>query len=166
MRHRKAHVKLNRSPSHRRAMINNMLLALVEHGRIKTTERRADELRRVAERAIARATRLGDILLQDRDKLDADDKAKLVHAIRITRRSLKDRAAVLRLFDEWAPRFLGRPGGYTRTFKLGNRKGDNARMVLIEFMDDAHPAGEAAVEHTGEEKAEKKGLLARFRKES
>jgi len=162
VRHRKAHTKLNRSPSHRRAMTNNMLLALVEHGRIKTTERRARELRRVAEGAIARATRLGDVLLKERSKLDADEKAQVVHAMRLVRRTLKDRDAVRKLFEEWAPRYLGRPGGFTRVYKLGNRKGDNAPMVLVEFIDGDRREGEGG-STDGEDGEKKKGLLSRLR---
>lgn len=143
-------------------MTSNMLLALVEHGRIKTTERRARELRRVAEGAIARATRLGDVLLKERSKMDADEKAQVVHAMRLVRRTLKDRDAVQKLFEEWAPRYLGRDGGFTRVYKLGNRKGDNAPMVLVEFIDAEHPQGDATT--PGDEQDEKKkGLLTRLR---
>ncbi len=143
-------------------MYNNMLIGLLEHGRIKTTERRAQELRRLAERAVTRATRLGDILTRDRDALSAAEKAKLVHAMRISRRELPDREAVQRIFDDWAPLFIERPGGYTRVYKLGYRRGDNAPMALIEFVEmpqDLDDAPEA--DGAGDEK---KGFFSRFKR--
>jgi large subunit ribosomal protein L17 len=162
VRHRKARTKLNRSPAHRKAMMNNMLLALIEHGRIKTTERRAKELRRMAERAISTATRLGDVLVKEPSELDADQKARKIHAMRLVGRVVKQRPALLKLFEEWAPLYLSRPGGYTRTYKLGNRRGDNAPMVLIEFVDAPRASGgdDEQPEESGERK---KGLLARLR---
>lgn len=161
MRHRKAKRKLNRSPAHRRATINNMLLGLIEHGRIKTTERRAKELRRIAERMISKATRLGDILTKDKDTLNADEKAKLIHAMRIVGKSIQHRESVMKLFTEWGPRFLERPGGYTRIYKTTNRRGDNAPMALIEFVDRPEETTSA----DSDEKDGKKGVFSRFRKE-
>ena len=90
MRHRKARNKLGRTSAHRRATLSNMLLGLIEHGRIKTTERKARELRGFAERAVTRATRLGQILTKDWSRLEQDDRARLVHALRVTRQTLKD----------------------------------------------------------------------------
>jgi large subunit ribosomal protein L17 len=143
-------------------MFNNMLLGLLEHGRIKTTQRRAQELRGIAERAVTRATRLGDILTKDRDKLDADEKAKLIHAMRLTRRTINDRDAVARLFEDWAPLFIERPGGYTRIYKLGFRRGDNAPMALIEFVEMPADMGDA-VEAEGGDGEKKKGFFSRLR---
>ncbi len=140
-------------------MISNMLIALVEHGRIKTTERKARELRSAAEKVVTRATSLGDILLQDEDSLSKDDAAQRVHAIRMALRTLRDRDSVLRLFEDIAPRYLGRPGGYTRTLKLGARRGDNAPMVILEFVDADMPEKEG---QTDEET--KKGFFDRFRR--
>ncbi len=162
MRHRKAHRKLGGyKPTHQRAMYSNMLMALVEHGRIKTTERKARSLRSQAERLVTRATRLGDILLKDPKKLEADEAAARVHAIRMVKRTLRDRDSVLHLFEEIAPRYLGRPGGYTRIIKLGNRRGDNAAMALVEFVDAEMPDREGRDPTDGPEK--KKGLLSRIR---
>jgi len=159
VRHRKAARQLGRSSAHRRAMLDNLLIALVEHGRIRTTTRKAAELRRVAERAVTRGVRLGDVLLKDWSKLEAEDNARLVHAIRLVRRSVRDRTTVLRLFEEWAPRYLGRPGGYTRVFKLGNRRGDNAPMALVEFVPAEMPQREGQPEKAG--KRRRRGILRR-----
>ena len=164
MRHRKAHRKLGGfKPAHQRAMYSNMLMALVEHGRIKTTEHKARALRSQAEKLVTRATRLGDILLKDPKKLDKDEAAAKVHAIRMVKRTMRDRASVLHLFDEIAPRYLGRPGGYTRLIKLGFRKGDNASMMLVEFVDAEMPEREGRDTPTTKEPEKKKGLLGRLR---
>lgn len=158
MRHRNLTTKVRGTSSHNRAMYCNMLLGLVEHGRIQTTERRARVLRSLAEKMVTRVTRLGDLLLKDPAKLEAADKARMVHVMRMVRRDLKQRAAVLRLFDEIAPRYLGRPGGYTRIYKLGYRKGDGAPMALLEFIAAEMPAREGRAKEAAP--AEKKGRLA------
>jgi len=116
-------------------MYANMLCSLIEHGRIKSTDRKIRDLRRIAERTITKATRLGDLLKQDADAMTSDQRARIVHAMRDVRKTVKSRDAVSRLFNHVAPKCLGRPGGYTRSFKLGNRKGDNAPMRLLELVD-------------------------------
>jgi large subunit ribosomal protein L17 len=162
VRHRKGRTHLGRTTAHFEATMSNMLAALIEHGRIRTTETKARELRRHAERAVSRATRLGDILLKDRGKLDQEDKARFVHAVRLAKRRVRSRDAVLRLFDEWAPRYLGRPGGYTRMLKLGNRRGDNAPMALLEFVPADMPAREqGSTKDETKEKRKKRGFLGR-----
>ena len=113
MRHRKKGRKLSRTPSHRRATLRNMATSLFLHERIETTTAKAKELRPYAERLITLARR-GD-----------------VHARRLAARKIQDRQALGRLFDDIAPRYAERPGGYTRILKLGNRKGDAADMSLI-----------------------------------
>ena len=163
MRHRKAQTKLNRSPSHRRATFSNLLLGLVEHGRVQTTERKARELRSLAERMVTRATRLGDLLLKDPKAMAPEDRARLVHAMRMVGRRLRQRSAVLHLFNEWAPRYLGRPGGYTRVFKLGNRRGDGAPMALLEFVPAEMPQREGAAVEEVRAPEKKKGLLGKLR---
>lgn len=144
-----------------------MLSSFIEHGQIKTTERKAKELRRVSESAIARATSLGDILLKRPENLDTEDRARLIHAMRVVRRTLRDRDAVLELFRFVAPRYLGRPGGYTRTFKLGYRRGDGAPMAMIELIDAELPASsewrDVAEAEDGED-GEKKGFFSRLRR--
>ena len=147
-------------------MHSNMLMALVEHGRIKTTEHRARDLRSVAEKCVTRATSLGDILLKDPDTLAVEDRARMIHAVRMVRRQLRDPRMVLHLFREVAPRYLGRPGGYTRMVKLGFRRGDGAPMALLEFVEAEMPEREwlNKGDKAEGEKKKKKGLFARLRK--
>jgi large subunit ribosomal protein L17 len=117
MRHGKKGRKLSRTASHRKATLRNMATSLFRHGRIETTTAKAKELRPFAERLITLARR-GD-----------------VHARRLAARKIQDRQVLGSLFDEIAPRYAERPGGYTRILKLGNRKGDAAEMSLIELVD-------------------------------
>lgn len=163
MRHRNLRTALRGTSSHRRAMFNNMLAGLVEHGRIKTTEKRAKVLRSIAEKVVTRAASLGDILLKDRSKLQSEDKARVVHAMRMVRRRLKNHQSVIRLFDEVAPRYLGRPGGYTRLYKNGFRKGDGAPMAILEFIDAEMPKreGDAPTAPEGKEKKGRFGWLGK-----
>jgi large subunit ribosomal protein L17 len=144
VRHRRAKTKLGRTSSHKKAMFSNLVTALVEHGRITTTERNAKLLRSVAEKVVTRATSLGDLLLKDLSKLEAADQARVVHTIRIVRRTIKSRETVLRLLKDVAPRFLGRPGGYTRINKIGFRKGDGAPVAMLEFVQADMPEREGA----------------------
>ena len=126
MRHRKQGKRLGRSSGHRRALQKNLTLALFEHGRITTTLARARFARGDAEKLITLACRA----------LAQEDAGRRVHAQRLAARRLgNDRVAVQRLFDEIAPRFTERPGGYTRILKLGPRRGDNAEMALLELVD-------------------------------
>lgn len=116
MRHRKKGRQLSRTRSHRRATLRNMATSLFLHERIETTTAKAKELRPYAERLITLARR-GD-----------------VHARRLAATKIQDRKVLGKLFDEIAPRYAERPGGYTRVLKLGNRKGDAAEMSLIELV--------------------------------
>ncbi len=116
MRHRKKGRKLSRTASHRRATLRNMATSLFRHERIETTTARAKELRPYAERLITLARR-GDL-----------------HSRRLAARKIQDRQVLGKLFDDIAPRYSERPGGYTRILKLGNRKGDAAEMSLIELV--------------------------------
>ena len=117
MRHLKAGRKLNRSASHRRAMFRNLVTALLERERIETTDAKAKEVRRFAERMIT---------LGKRGTLPARRRALAF---------IRKASVVKRLFDDIAPRFTERPGGYTRILKLGTRRGDAAEMALIELVD-------------------------------
>jgi len=117
MRHRKKGRQLSRSPSHRKATLRNMVTALFRHERIETTQAKAKELRPYAERLITQAR--------------TDD----VHHRRLVAKKIQDREVLGKLFDEIAPRYAERPGGYTRILKLGHRKGDAADMALIELVD-------------------------------
>ena len=117
MRHVVRNRKLSRTSAHRHALFRNQLASLIEHGRIRTTHAKAKELGRVAEKVITRA------------------RQDTVHARRLVRRWVPDRTLVKKLFDEIAPRFSDRPGGYTRVLKLGPRTGDSAEMAILEFVD-------------------------------
>ncbi|GAB4519851.1 MAG: 50S ribosomal protein L17 [Anaerolineae bacterium] len=129
MRHRVKGKKLNRDSGHRRALRKNLMIALLEHGRIQTTEAKADFVRGHVERIITIAKR-GLAKAEE-----TQNPAVAVHARRIAASRLNnDREIVQKLFDEIAPRYAERPGGYTRVYKLGPRKGDNAPMVLLELV--------------------------------
>ncbi len=122
MRHRLGLRKLNRTGSHREAMLRNMTNSLLRHEVIKTTLPKAKELRRVAERIIT----LGK-------------KASVANR-RLAFSRLRDREMVVKLFDELGPRYAARNGGYLRILKNGFRQGDNAPMAYIELMDRPEPA--------------------------
>lgn len=117
MRHRKKGRQLSRTRSHRKATLRNLATSLFQHGRIETTTAKAKELRPFAERLITLARR-GD-----------------VHSRRLAATKIQDRQVLGKLFDDIAPRYAERPGGYTRVLKLGNRKGDAAEMSLIELVN-------------------------------
>jgi large subunit ribosomal protein L17 len=117
MRHQKTGRQLSRNSSHRRAMFRNMVTSLIEAGRVTTTDAKAKELRRVADRIIT----LG--------------KQQTITARRRARRFIQTDRAVSRLFDEVAPRFANRAGGYTRIIKVGFRHGDNAPLSIVELTE-------------------------------
>jgi large subunit ribosomal protein L17 len=137
MRHQKAGRTLGRRAAHRHALFSNLVAALVRSERIRTTDAKAKELRRIAERTITWGTSLGDLLTRQPDSLSADERAQVVHHMRMARRVLKQPEALAKLFREVAPRYLGRPGGYTRILKLGQRPGDAAPMSIIELLPAA-----------------------------
>lgn len=130
MRHRKHGKKLSRSSSHRKALRMNLATQLLTRGRIKTTfhkakfvQGHAERLITIAKRGLAKAETRGDDLIA-------------VHARRqVAKRLNNNRVLVSKIFDELAPLYAERPGGYTRILKLGPRKGDNAEMALIELID-------------------------------
>jgi large subunit ribosomal protein L17 len=134
MRHKRAGLHLSRTAAHRKALFSNMVAAVLTYERIRTTEVKAKEIRRLAERTITWARRLGAILTKKPEKRTADEKARVVHAMRMALRVVRDRDAVLKLFDEIGPRFLARHGGYTRLIKVGQRPGDAAPMALLELI--------------------------------
>jgi large subunit ribosomal protein L17 len=130
MRHRRAGKKLGRDSAHRKALYSNLAGALIEHGRIKTTEAKAKAVKPFAEQMITLGKR-GDL-----------------HARRLAIAELRSQDVVHQLFADVAPRFADRPGGYTRIVKLGPRLGDAAEMVYLELVDyqpaGASPAATAA----------------------
>jgi len=149
MRHRNAGRQFSRNTSHRKAMFRALTANLVAHERIETTDAKAKELKRVAERLITHAVRLGDVAFTPQDQLSAADKAKRhaaqAHMGRFLRRFAVVKQSgedvkidlVEKVFLDLARRFKGRPGGYTRIIKLGHRRGDNAPMALVEFVVEA-----------------------------
>jgi large subunit ribosomal protein L17 len=136
MRHRVAGLTLSRPSAHRQALFSNLVAALLTHESIRTTDAKAKETRRLAERTITWARRVGDILTKKPDRRSSEESAQVVHAVRMARRVVRDRGAVVKLFDEIAPRYLARRGGYTRIVKLGQRPGDAAPMSLLELIPD------------------------------
>ncbi len=130
MRHRMKGKKLNRDSGHRKALRMNLATQLLSNGRIKTTRAKADYVRGFAERLITLAKRG---LAKAEEK---GDEGVAIHARRIVASRLNNnRAIVHKLFDEIAPAYAERPGGYTRIYKIGPRKGDNAEMVLLELVE-------------------------------
>lgn len=125
MRHRIAGHKLNRSTGHRRALRRNLITQLLRHERIRTTRAKAASVRGASEKLITLAKR-GNL----------KGEAGAVHARRLAANRLSDPEVVKKLFDEIAPRFAERPGGYTRVLKLGARKNDAAEMVLLELVEE------------------------------
>ena len=117
MRHQKSGRKLNRSASHRWALMRNLITSLLRDEKIKTTDAKAKELRRVTDRLITLAKR-GDL-----------------HARRLAFSRIRDEAMVAKLFTTLGPRYADRPGGYTRVLKAGFRYGDSAPMAIIELVD-------------------------------
>ena len=117
MRHRNQGRKLNRTASHRGALLASLAAALIKHEQIATTLPKAKELRRVTDRLITLAKR-GDL-----------------HARRLAASRIRDAAMVAKLFETLGPRYAGRPGGYTRVLKAGFRYGDSAPMAVIELVD-------------------------------
>ncbi len=122
MRHRLGLRKLNRTSSHRLAMLRNMTVSLLKHEAIKTTLPKAKELRRVVEPMIT----LGKNPTLANKRLAFD--------------RLRDRETVVKLFAELGPRYAARPGGYLRILKCGFRVGDNAPMAFVELVDRPEPA--------------------------
>jgi large subunit ribosomal protein L17 len=128
MRHRHGLRKLNKTSSHRLAMLRNMTVSLLKHEAIRTTLPKAKELRRVAEPIIT----LG--------------KNPTLANKRLAFNRLRDRDMVVKLFDELGPRYKSRNGGYLRILKWGFRQGDNAPMALVELMDRPAPKDEPGKE--------------------
>lgn len=138
MRHRNEGRKLSRNTSHRRALLRNLVTALLEHGRLMTTLPKAKEVRPLAEKMIT---------LGKRDSLQA---RRQVHSYLV-----KDETAK-KVFDTIAPKFAGRNGGYSRIIKLGNRKGDGADIAIIELLGSDLEAKKAERAKKAEEKEAKK----------
>ena len=133
MRHGHGLRKLNRTSSHRLAMLRNMMVSLLEHEVIKTTVPKAKELRRVVEPMLT----LGKEPTLSNKRLAFD--------------RLRNRDIVAKLFNELGPRYKARPGGYTRILKMGFRVGDNAPMALVELVDRPEPTEASGNEQAASE---------------
>ncbi len=119
MRHLKKGRSLHRSSSHRKALLQNLAVSVLTHERVRTTEAKAKEVRGLIDRIITWGKR-GDL-----------------HARRLAVRQVRSRTVVKKVFDEIAPHYQDRPGGYTRITKIGYRHGDSAPMVVLELVDRA-----------------------------
>ena len=152
MRHSNKRHKLGVSGPHRSAMMGNLAVALIQHGRIETTLPKARALRPFIEKIIT--------LAKKAEK--ANDAARKLHFRRLAIARVRDKHAVAKLFDELVTEFTERSGGYTRIYKLGQRIGDAAEMALIEFVDgndegyNAKPKKKAAKKKSAKKKAAKK----------
>ena len=158
MRHRVAYRKLGRVTEHRISMLRNQAVALLRNERIQTTVPRAKELRPFVERIITIAKR----------SLNAPEGSTHgVTARRAVSRDIADRAVVTKLFDDIAPRYVERPGGYTRLLRLGHRRGDSAEVAEIELLGSEYDPNAAAKTEKGAtegaDKPKKKTLGGRIR---
>jgi len=142
MRHKVHRQSLGVTREHREAMLSNLSVALITHGRIKTTLTKAKALRPFIEKIVTKAKKAA-AKTEQKDKL---------HLRRLALRDVRDPAAIAMLFDDKVSEFENRPGGYTRIYKLGQRIGDAAEMALIEFIKADDP---------GYKKPKKKGAKAK-----
>jgi len=168
MRHKNAGRKFDRNTSSRRAMLRNLAANLILHERIETTDAKAKELRRVAERLITKARRLGPVAYTPQADLSVADSARRLAAsrsiaayvprfgVRVEEGGATKRVDLVeKVLIELSRRFANRPGGYTRIVKFGPRRGDNAPISLIELVDELSDATEK-----GGKKAEAKAPTA------
>lgn len=159
MRHKNSGRQFSRNSSHRRAMLRSLTANLIAHERIETTDAKAKELRRTAERVITKARRLGAVAFTPHAELSIADRARRHAAQKEVAKFLQRFATidngdeakkvdlVEKVFVELAKRYQDRPGGYTRIIKVGNRRGDNAPISIIELVgedDGKKPASDAA----------------------
>jgi large subunit ribosomal protein L17 len=155
MRHRVSHRKLGRVTEHRISMLRNQAQELLRYEHIETTMPKAKELRPFVERIITIAKR-------GIAPGAASPATRSLHARRLVLRDIHDREVVSKLFDTLAPRFEGRPGGYTRILRLGYRKGDSAEIALIELIGSEYDPN-AENEKTQKAPAKPKGVGGRLR---
>ncbi len=154
-------------------MLRNLTANLVLHERVETTDAKAKELRRVAERLLTKAIRLGELAYSKDTKLTETQKARRLHAKRLvasyiprfvtqtTKGGITRRVDLVeKVFLDLAKRFQGRPGGYTRIIKFGPRRGDNAPISLIEFVGNEAASDEGGGAKPGKGKAAKAASVA------
>ncbi len=144
MRHRNAHRKLGRDTAHRTALLRNQAEALLRHERIETTVPKAKELRPYVERLIT---------IAKRGVKANDPKGASLSARRLVMRDVLNETVVTKLFDVLAPRFMDRPGGYTRILKIGHRRGDAAEVAQIELLGSEFDPKKAEAEKKAAEEA-------------
>jgi large subunit ribosomal protein L17 len=155
MRHRNAHRKLGRVSEHRTALLRNQAEALLRHERIETTVPKAKELRPYVERLIT---------IAKRGVKANDPKGVSLSARRLVMRDVHNETTVTKLFDVLAPRFMERPGGYTRILKLGHRRGDAAEIALIELIGSEFDPKKAEAEKKAAEEAAAAGEAPKTQK--
>ena len=155
MRHNVAHRKLGRVTEHRLALLRNQAIALLRHERIETTMPKAKELRPFVERLIA---------IAKRGAVAGEANGRSLHARRMVLAELPDQDVVGKLFETIAPRFSGRPGGYTRILRVGFRRGDAAEVAQVELVGSEYDP-KAAEAKAGEKEAAKpkKGVADRLK---
>ncbi|MFP4521073.1 MAG: 50S ribosomal protein L17, partial [Fibrobacterota bacterium] len=139
MRHLVKKKKLGRTYSHRKAMLSNLAASIIDKERVRTTHEKAKEVRKLVDRLVTYAKK-GE---------------KNVHAIRTASKYIKDKGLLHKLFSELGPRYSGRNGGYTRVLKIGERKGDNALMSMIELVG-ALDTGASSGKKSSKKKTSKK----------
>lgn len=139
MMHKKSGRKFSRTREHRIAMFRNLMMNLIRHQRIKTTDSKAKELKRIADKVVSLA------------------KTNTLSNIRKARYYISDKDLLKRLFSEIGPRFVDKKGGYTRIYKVGTRVGDNANMSIIEFAFDEEKKTKRALKKKRKAGSEKKG---------
>jgi large subunit ribosomal protein L17 len=156
MRHGVAHRKLGRVTEHRIALLRNQAQALLRHERIETTLPKAKELRPYVERLISVAKR--SLVAQGTDE---EKRLRRMTAERLVARDVADQKVVTKLFDTLAPRYVERPGGYTRLLKLGHRRGDAAEVAQIELIGSEYDPNAGTADAAAAEQP--KGLRGRAR---
>ena len=154
MRHRVSHRKLGRVTEHRIAMLRNQAEALLRHERIETTMPKAKELRPFVERLIT---------IAKRGLADGAANGQSLHARRLVLRDIQNRDVVGKLFDTIAPRFEGRPGGYTRILRIGYRRGDSAEVAQIELVGSEYNPNAETQKTDAAAKAKPQGVGGRLR---
>jgi large subunit ribosomal protein L17 len=155
MRHKVAHRKLGRVSEHRIALLRNQATALLRHERIETTVPKAKELKPFVERIIT---------IAKRGLAAGEGNGKLLTARRLVLVDIQDRTVVGKLFDEIAPRFAARPGGYTRLLRIGYRRGDSAEVAQVELVGSEYdPNADTGKTDAAERPAAKKGVGARLK---
>lgn len=172
MRHKNAGRKFDRNTSSRRAMLRNLTANLILHERIETTDAKAKELRRVAERLITKARRLGEVAYTPQPELSPADRARRLAAartiaayiprfgVRVETGGARTRVDLVeKVLLDLAKRYAKRAGGYTRIVKFGPRRGDNAPMSLIELVEQSE-ASEEPEKKTGAKAKAKSGKKA------